>query len=291
MTQPLVSIYIPTRNRPELLRRAVCSCLAQSYKALEIIIVDDGSDEQFRDPIDQIARLDPRVSILHNPQSQGACAARNLAIKAAKGEFITGLDDDDEFTPDRISCFAQSWPKFQSLSFLSAGYKVIQRNGQYCYGQQARQISFDDLLYANYVGNQLFTKTEYLRSIDGFDQDMPSCQDYDVWLRLSQRYGAGYRLKLITYIVHQEHESPRISQSPNRNLGYIRLIEKHRASMSDAQYRNQLFYQALYTEQWSAMRLLGLAGRKNIVVAMKNIVLRYYFQLKTSLFASASAKN
>jgi glycosyltransferase involved in cell wall biosynthesis len=288
--QPLVSIYIPTRNRPELLRRAVCSCLAQSYKALEIIIVDDGSDEQFRDAIEQVARLDPRISILRSPQSLGACAARNLAIKAAKGEFITGLDDDDEFTPNRISSFVQSWREFPNLSFLSAGYKVIQKNGDYCYAQQPRQISFQDLLYANYVGNQVFTKTDYLLSIDGFDQDMPSCQDYDVWLRLSQRYGAGYRLKLISYIVHQEHESPRISQSSKKNEGYIRLITKYRSHMSDAQYRNQLFYQALYTEQWSAMRLLGLAGRKNIVVALKNIALRCYFQLKTLLIASASEK-
>lgn len=291
MTQSLVSIYIPTRNRPELLLRAVSSCLAQSYKALEIIIVDDGSDEQFRDAIEQVARLDPRISILRSPQSLGACTARNLAIKAAKGEFITGLDDDDEFTPDRVSCFVESWHQFPSLSFLSAGYKVIQQHGHYCYAQQPRKISFQDLLYANYVGNQVFTKTEYLLSIAGFDQDMPSCQDYDVWLRLSQRYGAGYRLKQISYIVHQEHESPRISQSPKRNEGYTRLIAKHRHCMSDAQYRNQLFYQALYTEQWSVLRLLALAGRKNIAVALKNIVLRYYFQLKTLLIASASEKN
>ncbi len=283
MMQSLVSIYIPTRNRPELLLRAVSSCLAQSYKALEIIIVDDGSDDRFREAIEQIARLDSRIFLLRNPQSQGACVARNLAIKAAKGEFITGLDDDDEFTPDRISIFVQSWSQFQSLSFLSAGYKVIHRHGHYCYAQQPRRISFQDLLYANYVGNQVL-------SVSGFDQEMPSCQDYDVWLRLSQRYGAGYRLKLISYIVHQEHESPRISESPKRIEGYTRLIAKYRDHMSDAQYHNQLFYQALYTEQWSVLRLLALAGRKNIGVALKNIALRYYFQLKTLLVASASEK-
>jgi glycosyltransferase involved in cell wall biosynthesis len=289
MKQPLVSIYIPTKNRPGLLLRAISSCLSQSYQDLEIIVVDDGSDQQATEVIQQIATLDPRIVILRNDVSLGACAARNLAINAAKGEFITGLDDDDEFTSDRIANFVAAWSLNPNLSFLSSGYKVIQRDGYYSYACRQRYISFDDLLYANYVGNQMFTRTEYLLCIAGFDVNMSSCQDYDVWIRLSQRFGSGYRLNQISYIVHQEHESPRISHGPKNSEGYRLLIQKHRSYMSDAQYRSQLFYQVLNTEQWSCLRLLALAGTRNIVIALKNIAFRYYFALK-NIFTIPSFK-
>lgn len=93
----LISIYIPTHNRRKLLERAVKSVQQQTYLNIELIIVDDGSSDSTWDYLNDIANKN--IRIFKHEQPLGACAARNLAIKHAKGKFITGLDDDDEFQP------------------------------------------------------------------------------------------------------------------------------------------------------------------------------------------------
>ncbi len=184
---PLVTIYIPTKNRPQLLSRAVKSCLAQDYLNLEIIIIDDCSDTVHTAIIDEVASLDPRIKLFRQPASLGACAARNRAIELAQGEFVTGLDDDDQFTANRISMFIRYWETRENTAFLCSGYQVFTKNLTFSYARTAREICWQQLLHSNLVGNQVFTRTKYLRHIGGFDVSMASCQDYDAWLRLSQR--------------------------------------------------------------------------------------------------------
>ncbi|MFD2837427.1 glycosyltransferase family 2 protein [Azotobacter vinelandii] len=96
---PLVSVYIPTRNRLEKLERALRSVLGQTYANHEILVCDDASTDGTFERISRLARSERKIRYLRNPAPRGACSARNLGIFAARGEFITGLDDDDEFTP------------------------------------------------------------------------------------------------------------------------------------------------------------------------------------------------
>ena len=236
---PLVSIYIPTKNRPALLRRAVTSCLAQTYTQLEIIIVDDGSDPDHWQEVQQLAQLDSRITLLRNALSQGAPAARNKAIYAAAGRFITGLDDDDEFTPERVHTFVQHANLLDKYAAICSGYTVQQKAGRYNYAVTAKKISLNKLLYANYVGCQVFTLTSRLQDICGFAPNMVSCQDYDTWIRLALAYGPIYRLAQPSYIVHQEHELGRISQSKQVVEGYTVLLKKYRSLMSSRQQRCQ----------------------------------------------------
>jgi len=99
---PLVTVYIPTYNRLELLKRAVKSVLDQDYSNIELIVVDDGSSDGTVDYLECVSQADQRVRYFVNEVNSGACVSRNKAIWAEKGEFITGLDDDDYFLNDRI---------------------------------------------------------------------------------------------------------------------------------------------------------------------------------------------
>ncbi len=96
---PLVTVWVPTLNRQDMLKRALNSVLAQSYDNIEIFIVDNGSTDNTEAVVaDYMAKYD---SIRYHKfdENKGACAARNYAITHAKGFFVTGLDDDDEFLP------------------------------------------------------------------------------------------------------------------------------------------------------------------------------------------------
>ena len=103
---PLISIYMPTWNRQQLAIRAIKSVLRQDYPHWEMIIVDDCSSsyEQLQQFVEELN--DPRVSYTHNSTNSGACAVRNQAIMQANGQYITGIDDDDEWSPNRLSVFA-----------------------------------------------------------------------------------------------------------------------------------------------------------------------------------------
>jgi glycosyltransferase involved in cell wall biosynthesis len=97
----LVSAVIPTRGRPELLACAVRSALRQTWRYLEVIVVLDGPDLATEADLALVA--DPRVRTVILPEPEGGCAARNAGVRAARGEWIAFLDDDDEWMPDKIA--------------------------------------------------------------------------------------------------------------------------------------------------------------------------------------------
>ena len=98
--EPLVSVVIPTRNRAQLLRRALDSVSRQTYLRLEIIVVVDGEDAETSATIEGFC--DSRIRAIVNRVSQGGAEARNIGVRAALGSYIAFLDDDDEFLPNKI---------------------------------------------------------------------------------------------------------------------------------------------------------------------------------------------
>jgi glycosyltransferase involved in cell wall biosynthesis len=96
-----VSVVIPTRNRPELVQRAVHSALAQDYEDLEVVVVVDGPDSATEMVLASIA--DKRLRVIVLPEPVGAASARNLGVTAAWGDWIAFLDDDDEWLPEKTT--------------------------------------------------------------------------------------------------------------------------------------------------------------------------------------------
>src|SRR5690606_21493496 len=107
--RPLVTVYIPTYNRLNLLRLAVVSVLNQDYENIELIVVDDGSSDGTVEFLSVLSAKESGVRYLVNEKNAGACVSRNRAIEIARGEFVTGLDDDDYFFPERIRLFVEAW--------------------------------------------------------------------------------------------------------------------------------------------------------------------------------------
>ncbi|ENM5895056.1 glycosyltransferase family 2 protein, partial [Vibrio mimicus] len=108
-----VSIYMPTHNRANLVVRAVESVLKQSYKNIELIVVDDGSSDNSYELLSKIK--DNRLIILRNDKPKGACYSRNRAIEQATGKYITGLDDDDYFNENRIEILLRAFDENYSF--------------------------------------------------------------------------------------------------------------------------------------------------------------------------------
>lgn len=269
-TSPLISVYITTHNRAELVSRAVNSVLAQDYQNFEIIIVDDASSDGTRELLQKFYGHNPKVRILNLDNPSGACHARNVAIEHASGELTTGLDDDDEFLPHRLSSLYAAFD--DKYSFVCSGY-----TWNYGYKNRERFVSERDIdlnaiLNINEASNQVLAKTERLKAVGGFDVKLVSCQDYDLWVRLILEYGSAKRIAGPTYIVNAGHDKPRISGKNNRLEGYAQFYDKHQILMTERNMTNQAFLRMIANEE--SLSSSGLL--EQVFAGYPILKLRYY---------------
>lgn len=248
----LVTVYIPTFNRVELLKRAVDSVLQQTYKDIEIIIVDDSSTDDTPLYLERLVAEDSRVKYFIKPERSGACVSRNIAIENATGYFITGLDDDDYFLSTRIEDFLREWElKESNVAFLYSLFLTKNKNGVSSPNKiksffTKKKVNVKDLKISNYPGNQIFTTTETLKLVGGFDREMPAWQDLDTWYRIlmtTNKYGQ--RVRIATYVYDISHEHERITKTERHIKARGIFLRKNGLE----EYENSSFFLVNYKDE------------------------------------------
>lgn len=236
---PLITVYIPTYNRVELLQRAVNSVLSQTYQNLEIIIVDDCSTDATHDYLKEIASKESRIRYFLKEKNSGACVSRNIAIKNANGVFITGLDDDDYFRSDRLELFIEKWlVKSENTKILYSLYtrktptgisKPISDHNKI---NKLKKVRAKDLLYTFHIEAQIFTTKEiFINNL--FDPNMIAWQDLECYYRLLKTYKCYAELvPEESYIIDTSHIHERISGQNIEKIesAYRFFKEKHKLS-------------------------------------------------------------
>lgn len=234
---PKITVYIVTKNRLQQLKKAIQSVEAQNYRDFELIVVDDGSNDGTAAYLKNYTSPFPFM-FFRNEASSGAPAARNKAIFAANGELITGLDDDDRFLPDRLGEFMSTWSEERRV--LAAEDYFVSGDRRFRWNKPPH-VSFEDILFRNLIGNQVFTKTEYLRDLGGFDENLTASQDYDLWIRLLEKFGPAYIIRTPLQEVRVSNDPDRISNSKKRAFGYLACYLKHKSKMTYPQRKYHLY--------------------------------------------------
>jgi len=271
---PLISVYMPTYNRAQMACRAIDSVLAQDYPNLELIVVDDASKDDTQAVLTARYGADNRVMILRQETGQGACAARNRAITVAKGEFVTGIDDDDEFLPQRLSqLFAAYDDKY---SCVCSAYIWDYGSVKKTLFAQERAVSLSELLDLHTLSNQALVKRERMLQLAGFDTDLAAFQDYDMWVRVVAAFGPALRIAEASYKVNVGHELGRITNSPKRLDAHQQFVAKHRPLMSERNLQNQMFYRLTMQQQPLSLNAFLSACRYGLVT----LKWRYYLKHK-----------
>jgi glycosyltransferase involved in cell wall biosynthesis len=253
----LITVYIPTKNRLDLLKRAVNSVLSQTHRPIELIVVSDGSDDG---TCDYVNGLDENISIalIHNDTSVGACAARNQAIDVAQGEFITGLDDDDIFLPHRLATFLAEWRRQQEKGVRFSclfDRRIVNAGDNVALWDTEATVSAEQIVQSNAVGNQVFTTPQRMKDAGSFDPAMPAWQDWDMWVRLIKTGGPAYSIQANTYIMDISHEFERITKKSSDKI--IRAAH--------------LFYQKHCQRGDLAGMLYSLAGYDQIRLTLRDM--------------------
>jgi glycosyltransferase involved in cell wall biosynthesis len=213
------------------------SAIRQTYKELEIIIVDDGSTDDTENTVREYQKENGNIRYIKHAAPKGPCAARNHGILEAHGEFIAGLDDDDEWLPRRVEVLLENYS--DEYAYLCSEDLIVERNGKE--RRRGRSIiRLEDMLYKNITGNQILTKRERILAVGGFDEGLSSAQDYDLWLRLLERYGPAKRVPEVLHIVYRNHDTQRVSLARGKVSGEWNLYKKHKSKMNRSQRRVHL---------------------------------------------------
>ena len=229
-TNPLVTVYMPTHNRRTFLERALKSVVDQTYKNVEIIVVDDGSTDDTEKFMQEFLLEYPNIKYLKHDISKGANAARNYAIRESHGYFVTGIDDDDEMRPSRIEQLVKAYD--DKYAYVSSINNQIHDDGKRTsWGSKKKIITLDSMLYGNETGNQVLSTREMFYKAGLFDEDLVAEQDYDMWIRM-------LKIKPIAKVVDAPlynmyiHMHERITTSNKRYKGRIQCYLKHKSIMN-----------------------------------------------------------
>lgn len=185
----LVSVIMPTYNSEKFIEKTVASALNQTYRKLEVIIVDDCSKDNTRTVVERLSDNDSRVRCVFQNENQGAAVARNVGIKNARGKYIAFLDSDDTWLPDKIE--KQINVLRNGHPFVFCAYDFVDGDGNHI-GNKSKiktEVSYRDELTKTYIS----TPTVIYDREFFADPDMPlrrTGQDYAFWLVLLSKANA-----------------------------------------------------------------------------------------------------
>lgn len=283
----LVSVIIPTYSRNDQLIRAIESVQNQTYKNIEILVIDDNpADSEWRIKTEKLMKKyenDSRVRYMKNPYNMGGAGARNEGIRAATGEYLAFLDDDDYYYPQKV--------EKQLLMFLQSDNEKLAL--VYCYAECIdKEGKVIHVYRENYRGNCLYEAIRYsciastsrwmvrkscLQMVGNFSI-VPSQQDSTVILKLLEQ---GYELDCVEEILscYDDSGSLRISMGSVKNIEGLRMY-KERCMKN---YNNFDLDQILEIEFMFAYKFFWL-NDKNGFTAERNKQLKW--MLKCNFFKS-----
>ncbi len=235
---PLVSVIMPAYNARPYLNEAVCSVLEQDYPNVELLVVDDGS-------VDGTAEValthGPRVRVLRQ-QNRGPAAARNLGLRHAKGSLIAFLDADDVWLPGKVSAQVSELQRHPEIGMVF---------GKFARWESRPDGAFDDppppapadasvplvVAHSGWIYNELLfdnivhiitamVRRELVEQLGGMDEQLPTGEDYDFWLRLSRRCKA-HKLNctLAYYRIHHASLTRKPRAENNEYRALLRALD------------------------------------------------------------------
>ena len=183
-----VSVVIPTYNRAHILGRSIDTALNQTYRDIEILIVDDGSTDETFDAVKTFLRHS-QVRYLCHERNKGCQAARNTGIKNARGDYVAFLDSDDTWIPEKIELQLDAINKKGADRVVLTWFKIINGSRQWFFEKQYEGYVYPELLASDGPGYPcMLVPREWLRQIGFLDENISAFTDWDTCISLSKLF-------------------------------------------------------------------------------------------------------
>jgi glycosyltransferase involved in cell wall biosynthesis len=223
--KPFVSVIISTFNRGWILSEAVDSVLSQDYAPFELVVVDDGSTDDTAEILSAYA--DPRLRVHFQP-NRGVSAARNCGIMHTSGELIAFLDSDDLWLPGKLSAQVQFFQQHPD-ALICQTEEIWIRNKVRVNPKNRHQKPSGDIFRPSLAlclvsPSAVMIRRSLLDEVGLFDESLPACEDYDLWLRISCKHPV--HLMETALIFKRGGHEDQLSRAPSLDRFRIRSIEK-----------------------------------------------------------------
>ncbi len=235
---PTVSVIIPTFNRGWVIREAIDSVLNQTFGSFELIVVDDGSTDN---TLDILAEYKDRITLIKQ-RNRGVSAARNRGMDAASGRFIAFLDSDDLWLPQKLNCQMEFFDSNPDALICQTEETWIRDGVRVNPGKRHRKVSgmiFEPSLHLCLVSpSAVMIKRSLFEEVGLFDESLPACEDYDMWLRV------GYKHPIFLIdtplIIKRGGHADQLSKNPALDKYRIKALKKilDQNVLSEKQHRD-----------------------------------------------------
>ena len=230
---PAVSVVIPTRDRAHLICDALDSVRAQTFQDLEIVVIDDGSEDDTAARVHQwAATCGDRLRYLEQWPRGGGNAARNEGIRAARGRYVAFLDSDDVWDPRKLERQMAAIGRRPGHGAVYCGLREVDAEsgavlrvlaGRWPEGDLSRQLLVRDVTAPT---STYLVERSVLIDAGLFDLDLAARQDWDMWIRVAQRTRIACVQDALVDLRH--HGGPRTASDPTRELrAHRRILEKY----------------------------------------------------------------
>jgi len=230
----LLSCIITTCKRGELLSRAIDSVLKQTYKNIEVIVIDDCPCKQTKETINKYKN----IIYLENEVNLGPMGARNKAVEHANGEYVAFLDDDDYWLENKLLKqvgFCEKYSFVCCLALIDNSKKIKEQKKSF----DNKVLSFENALKStsNVFPSGIVLKKEYYKSIGGFDVNLV---EHDFFYKLLLKYGDGYILHEGLVVFNRNPHLSRVSEDAEPYLGLLSVLLKYRKFMKKDIFNKKL---------------------------------------------------
>ena len=269
-----VAIVVPNYNRTDQLRESLNSVVNQTFQDFEIVLVDDGSTNDFRSFIPDT--LKETIKIVQLPGRSGAARARNAGVEATTAPLVVFLDSDDIWESDKLQLQVTSLQTECDVSFtnytIETNGTVVPRNFVPVFG---KPISSDYLIeYGSVLGgfSGIAVKREWLEKVNGLRDRLRSKQDYDLLIRLAKSGAQIVGLAPSLYIMKKESVDRISASSYNRAQGAISVINRFRDDFSRTK-SNKMF---VFIRQ--VIEYLKQNNHPQFVAVLKRVAVAHYLR-------------
>lgn len=187
---PLISVVIPVYNGEKTIRETIESVINQTFWDFELIVIDDGSQDSTLDIVKRIP--DSRLKVFSFPNA-GLAASRNRGIKLASGDYISFIDADDLWTPDKLEAQLKALQTHPQAAVTYSWTDCIDESGQF--SRRGNHITIQGNIYAQLLltdfienGSNLLIRSQAFQKVGYFDESLPAAEDWEMWLRLAANY-------------------------------------------------------------------------------------------------------